>query len=298
MRRTFKPIGIIFHILAVSLVWSFDAGAQSTLKRYSVKFVCGQADGQILAPGEYTTAINIQNPNQDPNSSPVEFRKKYSVALPGETPGGTTPFIDGNDLNPGEAFEIDCPDILEQVSDFCADDGLCKGFATLEGTSDLEIVAVYSAADQESRGVQTIHTERVTSAGRCPVRVQEVDGQSLLFVPPHARGDREFDGHGPCVRFSLDLRTQDQGTTLVASYYMHAFECSSFSSPQSDFTAAEGRRETVLFATGPESRILGYSVANSMDESYRDTNHADDFFAYTGNNPVLSLRFVGDTRRR
>jgi hypothetical protein len=77
---------------------------------------------------------------------------------------------------------------------------------------------------------------------------------------------------------------------------MHAFECSgNFDSPRSDFTAAEGRRETILFSAGPESRILGYSVANSMSESYIDTDHGDDFFAYSGNNPVLSLRFIGDT---
>jgi hypothetical protein len=39
----------------------------------------------------------------------------------------------------------------------------------------------------------------------------------LLFVPEHVRGDAEFDGHGPCVRFSLDLRIQDAGSTLLAA---------------------------------------------------------------------------------
>jgi hypothetical protein len=82
----------------------------------------------------------------------------------------------------------------------------------------------------------------------------------------------------------------------VASYFMHAFECrNDFNKPRDDFTAAEGRRETIVFSAGPESRILGYSVANSMSESYIDNDHGDDFFAYAGNNPVLSLRFIGDT---
>jgi subtilisin family serine protease len=273
---------------------SFNDGVNDSdgLKRYSVKFICGKADGKILAPGNYATAINIQNPNHDPNSAPVEIRKRYSVALPGETSGGTTPFIAGNKLNPGEAFEIDCPDILGEVRQFCEGGFLCKGFATVEGTSDLEIVAVYSAGNPGG-SVRSIHTERV--GGHCPVRTQRIDGQTLLFIPPHTAGDSEFKGHGPCVRFSLDLLTQDQGTALVASYFMHAFECNNFDSPRSDFTAAEGRRETILFSAGPESRILGYSVANSMSESYKDTDHGDDFFAYAGNNPVLSLRFIGDT---
>ena len=294
MRRPFKSIGFTFFLLAAALMWMSDASAQSGLKRYSVKFICGKADGGILALGSYATAINIQNPNHDPNSAPVEIRKRYSVALPGETSGGTTPFIAGNKLNPGEAFEIDCPDILGEVPHFCEGGGLCKGFATVEGTSDLEIVAVYSAGDPVGGGVRSIHTERV--GGHCPVRTQRIDSQTLLFIPPHTAGDSEFDGNGPCVRFSLDLRTQDQGTALVASYFMHAFECSGdFNSPQDDFTAAEGRRETILFSAGPESRILGYSVANSMSESYIDTDHGIDVFPYSGNNPVLSLSFIGDT---
>jgi hypothetical protein len=293
MRHPFKFIGFMFFACAAALMWMSDAGAQSGLKRYSVKFICGRADGIILAPGNYATAINIQNPNHDPKSAPVEIRKRYSVALPGETSGGTTPFIAGNKLNPGEAFEIDCPDILREVRQFC-EAGLCKGFATVEGTSDLEIVAVYSAGDPGGGGVRSIHTERV--GGSCPVRSQRIDSQMLLFIPPHTAGDGEFDGHGPCVRFSLDLRTQDQGAALVASYFMHAFECSDdFNSPQHDFTTAEGRRETIVFSAGPQSRILGYSVANRMSESYIDTDHGDDFFAYSGNNPVLSLRFIGDT---
>jgi len=296
MRHSFKSFGFMFFVLVVALMWVSDASAQSTVKRYSVKFVCGKGDGSILATGNYTTAINIQNPNHDPNSAPVEFRKRYSVALPGETSGGTTPFIDGNKLNPGEAFEIDCPDIIKAVRDFCPNP-LCKGFATLEGTSDLEIVAVYSAADPSGGGgVRSIHTERVSPFGHCPIRTQKIDGQTLLFIPPNVRGDREFAGHGPCVNFSLDLRTKDQGTALVASSFMQAFECNdSFSSPKDDFTAAEGTQETVIFSAGPQSRILGYNVANNMKESYIDTNHTTDFFAYPGNNPVLSLSFTGDT---
>lgn len=295
MQYQFRSFGIGTLVALALLAGSANVAAQTPLSRYAVKFICGKGDGRILAVGDYTTAINIMNPNHDPESPPIEFRKKYSLALPGENSGGTTDFIDGAKLNPGEAFEIDCPDILEKIREICPFQ-LCKGFATLEGSAELEIVAVYSAADPQTGGVRSIHTERVTPAGRCPVRRVEIDPQSILFIPPHVRGDREFDGHGPCITFSLDLRNQDQGTALVASAYMHAYECNgSFDSPQHDYTAAEGRRDTVLFTAPPGSRILGYSVASSMDESYIDNDHADDFFAYAGNNPVLSLRFTGDT---
>ena len=283
-------------VLAAGLVLlsAPDAPAQSK-RLYPVKFICGKADGRVLAPGQYTTAINILNPNQSPDLEAVQVRKKYSVARPGETVGGTTDFIDAEKLGPGEAYEIDCDDIFRQVREFCPE-GFCKGFATIGGSAELEVVAVYSAASPNPVGVEALHTERVTTAQHCPVETRTGDSQPILFVPKRVRGDAEFDGHGPCVRFSLDLRTQDAGTMLLASYYMHAYECSgSFDSPQSDYTAAEERRETILFSAGPGSKILGYNVANSMTEAYIDTDSSDDFFSYGGANPVQSLQFTGDT---
>jgi hypothetical protein len=295
MNSLFRSAWLACFVVMLSLVAPPEGAAQTAPKLYSVKFICGRADGQVLAMGAYTTAINIQNPNHDPGSDPITFRKKYSVALPGETVGGTTDFIDGNKLGPGEAFEIDCPDIQRAIRGLCPS-GFCKGFVTLEGSDELEVVAVYSAGNPQSNVVQALHTERVTDAARCPVRTETIPSQNLLFIPNHVRGDREFDGNGPCVRFSLDLRTQDAGTTLLASYFMQAFECSgSFTSPEHDFTAAEEGRETVLYSAGPGSRILGYNVANSMDEAYIDNDHSVDSFSYGASSPVASLDFTGDT---
>ena len=130
----------------------------------------------------------------------------------------------------------------------------------------------------------------------CEAVTETIPSQQILFVPKHTRGDSEYDGHGPCVKFSLDLRTQDAATTLLASYYMHAYECSgAFDSPQNDYTAAEEQRDSILFSAPPGSRILSYDVANSMRESYIDTDHSDDVFSYGGSNPVQALVFVGDT---
>ena len=286
---------VFFTFVLATLVVPLQAMAQDPARLYPVKFICGPADGRILAQGDYTTAINIQNPNHNPNAGSVKIRKRISVALPGETVGGTTDFLDAKELAPGDAYEIDCPDIFELVREFCGD-RFCKGFVTLEASASLEVVAVYSAGDRETSSVEALHTDRATTAEFCPLTTVTVPSQTILMVPPHVRGDREFDGNGPCVRFSYDLRTQDTGSTLLASYFMHAFECSgSFSSPQSDFTAAEGRRETVLFSAGPDSLIRSYTVANSMDENYIDTDDSDDFFAFGGSSPVLSLQFTGDT---
>jgi hypothetical protein len=265
--------------------------AQALTKEYAVKFVCGTGDGKVLARGSYNTAINIMNPS----GVDVTYQKRFAVALPGEVSGGTTPFVPGATLAAGDAVEIDCPDILEEARG--CDSEFCKGFVTLRSDNELEVVAVYSAADPESNGVRSIHMDRVTTAGRCPVSTQRVARRTVLFVPPHVRGDRDFKGHGPCVSFDLDLRVKDSGTSLVASYRMHAFECDGdFADPQHDHTAAEGTAETVLFAGGPQSKILGYDLASSLSHSYIDTDHAEDPFSFGAGLPVSQLRYIGDTK--
>jgi hypothetical protein len=160
----------------------------------------------------------------------------------------------------------------------------------------LDIVAVYSSANPATGAVTDLTTERQgVVGGTCPETTLQVPQQTLLFVPPHTGGgDRDFDGNGPCVNFDTHLRLDDDGTLLVADYHMQAFECSG-GAPKSDFTAAEGSGLTLLASSGPGGRILGFSTASALSQSYTDTNHDDDLFAFGGNEPVSALRFVGDT---
>ena len=266
-------------------------GAQT---KYEVKYVCGTGDDKILGFGKYTTAINIIN-RDDAKAAPSSYLRSFSVGLPGETAGGVTTPRSGATLAPGDAAEIDCNEIVREVGQCAAN--LCKGFVTIHSPVPLDIVAVYTAADPATGLVTGLHTEPLTAgAPQCTTTTLSVPEQTRLFVPPHNRGDREFDGHGPCVRFAVELRIEDDGTALTANYEMHAFECAgSFTSPQHDFTASLGGREELLTSAGPNGRILGYSTASSLQHTYIDNNHADDIFTFSGNEPVSSLRFIGDT---
>jgi hypothetical protein len=291
MRNTLRFLGLTSLVLVIVLMRIVDASAlEPATKRYVVKYISGTTTGIILSPGSYRTAINIQNPND----FPVRFGKSFSVGLPGETSAGKTNFVNSNELAPDEAFEIDCQDILDEVKGFCTEP-LCKGFATLRTAAPLEVVAVYTSADPGG-SVQSIHTERVGYSNNCPERTVELDTTPILFVPPHVSGNSDNSGHGPCVRFRLDLRTQDEGKVLVASYFMQAWECDLSFSPQHDFTAAEGQRETVLFSAKPQSKIVAYNVGSSFEHFYRDTNDTPDCnLAVLPPSPVESFCFVGDT---
>jgi len=121
--------------------------------QYATKFVCGASPGSIVAPGSYFTAINVHNPN----AGTVTYKKKFAVALPGKP--GPIRWQPDQTLRSDEALEIDCPEILRGIS-ATAPPRFAKGFVVLESPSELDVVAVYTAAGS-TRRVETMEVERV-----------------------------------------------------------------------------------------------------------------------------------------
>ena len=135
--------------------------------QYAVKVVLGKSDGEVVAPGEYWTAINVHNPTY----TTVKFRKKIAIGLPSEQPGRVTRFFETK-LGPDEALEIDRRDILRHADV----DHFLKGFVVIESPVELDVVAVYTASGREAF-VETLHIERVA-----PRRL-EVGLPDLVPVP-------------------------------------------------------------------------------------------------------------------
>lgn len=150
--------------------------AERVTFQYAVKFVCGKSDGSVVAPGEYFTAINVHNPNE----RGIGFKKKFAIALPGEKAGPISKFFDAK-LGPDEAFEIDCPDILQRTE---TRQGFLKGFAVIESAMELDVVAVYTAAGA-TRMVETMEIERVKPRRHGGTQGGQPD---LIPVPDPQRG--------------------------------------------------------------------------------------------------------------
>lgn len=131
--------------------------AERVTYQYAAKFVCGRSEGRVVAPGVYFTAINVHNPLY----TDVRFRVKVAVGLPGLHSVPASTFRPAT-LGPDEALEIDCPDIREIAQ---PKDDLVKGFVVIESETELDVVAVYTAAGPE-KNVQTLHTERVPARRR------------------------------------------------------------------------------------------------------------------------------------
>lgn len=157
------------HILAASTVLvgmsALPALAEETI--YDVKVVCGKGDGKVVAPGLYWTAINILNPNRET----VRLRARVATALPGLQMGPLSGAEDA-ELRPDRALEIDCPTLIKLAEgpDFL------KGYAIVEGSAPLTVVAVYTQADKEGRAT-SIDIEAVSprAGAGCPdLAVKEI----------------------------------------------------------------------------------------------------------------------------
>jgi hypothetical protein len=126
--------------------------------QYAAKLVCGKSDGEVVAPGVYFTAVNVHNPTY----RGISLRVKVAVALPGLKAGQVSKFTT-RDLGEDQALEIDCQDIFNQeifAFDPPLQTGFVKGFVVVESRTELDVVAVYTAAGFETQ-VETLHTERV-----------------------------------------------------------------------------------------------------------------------------------------
>jgi len=125
------------------------------VSQYTAKFVCGKSKGEIAAPGEYFTIINVHNPATDPVKGTVTLQKKFALGERDEQVGKISPYCETS-LKADEVMGIDCPNIYKHLG--IAQGTFIEGFAVVETAKELDIVSVFTAGHEQ---VETFHTERV-----------------------------------------------------------------------------------------------------------------------------------------
>ncbi len=134
--------------------------------------------------------------------------------------------------------------------------------------------------------------------GPTPPGALRLQSSSLSFVPPHTRGDGEYDGHGPRIDLSTTIRIRADGRAIEGQVSMKAEEwsggCAS-GSPRSDFTTAEGLLDWTAIAFAPDGkRILRIvSPGSSGDFCFVDSDHDLDSHVIGG--LVQRYEVLGDT---
>ena len=119
---------------------------------YSVKFICGDQSANPnlhlpseppVKPGNYATAVNIHNFHQDQKAF---ILKRAVIANPENQPPGQVSPSRQVALGPGQAFEIDCSDIVSLFPSSSPLPPFIKGFVELRGSfPTLSVTAVYTA---------------------------------------------------------------------------------------------------------------------------------------------------------
>jgi len=133
--------------------WQGETPPPHTSYLYPVKFVCGSitepSDGMAaneppVKPGNYATAINIQN--VFPETATLTYRTSVARAVdPNVTTGPVSPPASAK-LEEYQAMEIDCPQILGLLEEAeFAKTRFLKGFVAIESGVDLQVAAVYTA---------------------------------------------------------------------------------------------------------------------------------------------------------
>jgi hypothetical protein len=114
--------------------------------QYTVKYLCGEGDGEILGRGVYRTAINIHNPHTF-LQQPICW-KVLSPTLDGTPtpPGPWQQLPEG--LPPDWGMEINC----RLISQFAG--GRPTGFVVIHSPNELDVVAVYTVERLDQPAVQ------------------------------------------------------------------------------------------------------------------------------------------------
>lgn len=109
----------------------------------------------------------------------------------------------------------------------------------------------------------------------------------IEYIPPHTRGDREFDGHGPRIWCNVDVGVRNQ-REIWANVQMTARET------RSDWTTAQG---TEAFRIYTHDRPIREIVSDQSSSAFfEDSDHEEDVIHNGGGELVREFVFVGDTR--
>lgn len=131
---------------------------------YAAKLICGrqtEPQGHPLALGQYATAINIHNPNDER----VHFFKKVALTERDQKPGRVLPVaIDG--LQYDEALRLDCVDVRRRLAPTDATEALFEGFAIIQSPRSLDVTGVYTTSALRCAGSRRSDNLRKSDDGK------------------------------------------------------------------------------------------------------------------------------------
>ncbi len=120
-------------------------------------------------------------------------------------------------------------------------------------------------------------------------KVKEVSysrNTKITYTPPHTRGDREYDGHGPNINSRVEWINRT--SRIDVRTYMKAKET------KSDWTTAEGSKTTTYYTPPSGWKIKRIIGANVTTDQFQDYDHAANSRGMGPGGPVKTFIYRGD----
>jgi len=188
-------------------------------------------------------------------------------------------FINGNSVFSIPVTELGFPDISNITLSLTKyTDVFISGFTHLQLKYNNEVIS-------------SIGIDKVISSPSVPEMVK-TNFKTIVWIPPHTNGDKEFDGHGPKMKSHVYLK--HDGFRVYAQIYLWAQET------KHDWTTASGYSQWVEIYSAPNSyrinKIKDPTVYSNILRSasgidYIDSNTQDHIIETTIGRATL----VGDT---
>ncbi len=168
-----------FAVTAMLAVTQLSAQSTSTYTEYAAKYLCGVPTGTLLTHdtvgnAEYTTSINIHNPNLFTTDKPISFLKKaVRTKVEGDTPVAPSAFAQDSLANDYAEY-VDCSVIRKLLGASAPGaPAFIEGFLVIvvppaSSPNQLDVVGVY------------------TSSNNPPVSLQVVPIAPRIIAPPPA----------------------------------------------------------------------------------------------------------------
>ena len=185
---------------------------------YAAKFICGrQTESQdlTLAQGQYATAINIHNPNDEK----VHFFKKVALTERDQKPGRVLPVaVDG--LLYDEALKLDCMDLRRRMTLTNSNEALLEGFAIIQSPRSLDVTGVYTTSalrcaasnrsdylqkldDEERQQYERAERKCVVEGGPANIHVEQIRERHREKVNPAELAKEEPPPKQPCKDYGV-----------------------------------------------------------------------------------------------
>jgi hypothetical protein len=180
-----------FAVIAMLAVTPLTAQSTSTYSEYAAKFLCGIPTGtpltnDLVGNAEYTTSINIHNPNLFTTDAPISFLKKAVLAkTEGDTPVPPSAFK--QDSLPNDYAEyVGCVVIRGLLGSAAPPaPAFIEGFLVIvvppaSSPNQLDVVGVYTTSDNKATSLEPTGLQIIPIAPRViapPPAGATVDGR-------------------------------------------------------------------------------------------------------------------------